>query len=295
MPFKPSVILFLTERCNLKCPFCCVEGRRSTSSIAPETFRRVVRDYRPLLLQLTGGEPTIHPRFDELLGWALRRVPAVQFTTNGAGGPEHFSRLMRRNGKKPLVVISLDAPDERHDAIRRRKGLFREILDATAALREARIPVSWNCTVFPPGTAAGLPDGNISAVPELIALSRRMRVPFNAQPACGAPPETRRALGAALAATDSPFITNSPRFIRMLQIGDSGPCRYNKLNVSIDTGGNPMPTSPGDCYFAESCERCYYTCVWEPTFLLSGNVFETIQYIFHIHSTLQPNPFPAFS
>jgi hypothetical protein len=64
----------------------------------------------------------------------------------------------------------------------------------------------------------------------------------------------------------------------MLLTGDSGPCRFNTLNVSVDTCGEPLPTRPGDCYFAADCSRCYYSCVWEPTFLLSASLPEHLSH-----------------
>lgn len=265
---KWSVIFEITDTCNLKCSFCYEATRRQKKHVGLETFAGVLRKYRPRLVQLTGGEPTMHPRFEELASLALERVPFVQMTTNGT--------LLRRRlpffaglRKKPILSVSLDAVGDPHDAVRKHPGLFREIEEMLPAYRQAGVPVGLSCTIFGKGAVPELPEGNLQQVPSLVSFAERMRVPVNFQPAAPAPPELRRALGELLRESRSNWLVNSGAYRRLLVRGHNGVCRYTWTNVSVGTDGNPMPTRPGNCYFCSDCRACFYSCVWEPTLLTS--------------------------
>lgn len=274
LSYKPSVIFEITDACNLKCSFCYEDVRRAKKAVPLEVFQNVLRKYKPFYLQITGGEPTMHPQFEELLKIALKKCPIVQFTTNGTilENKLPFFTSLR---KKPIIAISLDASTGLHDTIRGRNGLYHMILDVIPELQAIKVPVSFSNVVFGPGDIPELPDGNIHEVPELIELSRKLRVPINFQPFAPAHEETRKKLGEILLQTNSPYITDSPAFRKTLITGHNGICKYNLTNVSINTDGDPMSTVPGNCYFCSDCKACFYSCVWEPTLLTSKHFFSS--------------------
>lgn len=283
---KPSVIFLITDRCNLKCPFCFVEERRGRLDVDFDSFRAVLARRRPLLLQLSGGEPTVHREFPRLLEHALARVPAVTISTNGAGGWQRY-RWLARLRRKPMVGFSLDAPDERHDAIRAKKGLFSNIMDAASRLKRRGVPVAFNATITGPGDFDSFPEGNIGMADGLIDLAQQMRIPINIQPYHLTAADTRRRLGLRLLSERSPWVIGSRPFREMLVDGPSGICRYNLLNVSVGPDGEPLPTWPGNCYFSPDCKRCYYSCVWEPTFLASARAPEVAANFVSQYFTMQ--------
>ena len=93
-----TIVLDLTERCNLKCVMCYFSGTdrlrfapydRSLSergTMPVEVFEKVAREFFPRARRVALGcaaEPMIHPRFREILGIASRyRVPDLWFPTN---------------------------------------------------------------------------------------------------------------------------------------------------------------------------------------------------------------------
>jgi molybdenum cofactor biosynthesis enzyme MoaA len=107
-----TIRALLTEQCNLACVFCHNEGQPSTvaqMSLPPETLLHTVRAAATIATQVTvklsGGEPTLHPRFAEYLSAAvtagaddvvvitnahrlpplldgLRRCPRLRFSVN---------------------------------------------------------------------------------------------------------------------------------------------------------------------------------------------------------------------
>ena len=87
MNIPESVFLHLTKRCNLTCAHCHVSSSPLESSdITEETLRRVLdlMDLRSISdLRFTGGEPTTHPRFSQLLEMVNERGHKPRLITNG--------------------------------------------------------------------------------------------------------------------------------------------------------------------------------------------------------------------
>ncbi len=74
--------------CNLKCPYCSVTYRDTHSRIDYEVVRKYVEDLQSRGLKAViftgGGEPTIYPKFNELIQWIkYDRGLSVALITNG--------------------------------------------------------------------------------------------------------------------------------------------------------------------------------------------------------------------
>jgi uncharacterized radical SAM superfamily Fe-S cluster-containing enzyme len=93
----------ITDACNLACPVCYAESgphRQTHRSLEQVEFMLdcVVRnEIEPDIVQISGGEPTIHPQFFEILDAAKRRpIKHLMLNTNGvrlAREPEFARRL----------------------------------------------------------------------------------------------------------------------------------------------------------------------------------------------------------
>jgi hypothetical protein len=93
----------ITDACNLSCPVCYAESgphRQTHRSMAQVEFMLdcVVRNEKePDIVQISGGEPTIHPQFFEILDAAKRRpIKHLMVNTNGiriAQEPDFSKRL----------------------------------------------------------------------------------------------------------------------------------------------------------------------------------------------------------
>jgi len=96
-------LIEITDFCNLRCPVCYAESgpeRRTHRDLA--TIERmldaVVRnERRPDVVQISGGEPTLHPEFFRILDMARERpIQHLMVNTNGsriASDPEFAKRL----------------------------------------------------------------------------------------------------------------------------------------------------------------------------------------------------------
>ena len=80
------------------CPHCMRDAKPSGKLMTDETFERVmefVREAKPLVVSVTGGEPTEHPRWAEMTRELLRVKPValVSILTNGAWIEDKEQRL----------------------------------------------------------------------------------------------------------------------------------------------------------------------------------------------------------
>jgi len=79
----------LTDSCNLTCPMCYASSAPGGKHVPLDDCKRAIDrlvevEGRPEVLQLSGGEPTIHPQFREVLDYALSQpIDYVQINTNG--------------------------------------------------------------------------------------------------------------------------------------------------------------------------------------------------------------------
>ena len=82
----------LTNRCNLTCPVCFANANAAGYLYEPDmeqvrTMLNALRNERPVdgrVVQFSGGEPTIHPKFIEILAMAKEMgFTHLQAATNG--------------------------------------------------------------------------------------------------------------------------------------------------------------------------------------------------------------------
>jgi hypothetical protein len=136
-------IVEVTARCDLTCPVCFAgagEGRvpdLTLDQIAAMLDRFVATEGRPEVVQLSGGEPTLHPQILEILAAAQARdIRHVMLNTNGlrlARDPAFVRALAAHD---PTVYLQFDGVTAGpHRALRGRdlRAIKRQALDRLAA------------------------------------------------------------------------------------------------------------------------------------------------------------------
>jgi len=138
--------LQLTSRCNLRCRHCYL-GDGAPRELGPVQVRSVLKEFEEmqgLRVLLTGGEPLLHSRFDEinemLPDLFLRKV----LFTNGV--------LLKKDVLKRLKVheiqVSIDGMTAAHDAVRG-SGTWDVALDAVRRALDSGFEVSVSTMVHP--------------------------------------------------------------------------------------------------------------------------------------------------
>ncbi len=121
-------LLEITEQCNLSCPVCFAgsgpeHGRhRSMEEIEIMIEAIIANEGRPDIVQISGGEPTIHPNFFDIVEW-LKNSPVrhVMINTNGVKlmDREFVERLA---SYKPGIEIYLQFDSLRKETLEELRG-----------------------------------------------------------------------------------------------------------------------------------------------------------------------------
>ncbi len=131
----------LTSRCNLRCRGCLqgADGSGSDMDAAViEKMLALVDCGQPLVVQMTGGEPTLVPEKIEQLAAAagrMRRVPRLALQTNGTMITAELLAICCRY--RIEIGVSLDGPPQLQQRLR---GGSRATVQGLALLEERKIP-----------------------------------------------------------------------------------------------------------------------------------------------------------
>ena len=117
-------VIEITTRCNLVCPTCFADAGAgcdlSLAQVESMLDRFVEMEGRPEVVQISGGEPTVHPQILDILAAAnARGIRCVMLNTNGirlAQEPDFVSQL---TAYRPFVYLQFDGVStETHNALR---------------------------------------------------------------------------------------------------------------------------------------------------------------------------------
>lgn len=133
----------LTDRCNLNCLHCgsgCTA--QNSTCLACDAIERVLgrvaERYRAenIMVCLTGGEPMLHPDLFRVIRQAVRLGFPVGMTTNGTLIDSAAASRLAESGLD-TVAVSIDGPEDAHDAFRRAGGSFALAVRGVHALQAA--------------------------------------------------------------------------------------------------------------------------------------------------------------
>ncbi len=137
-----TLILFITNACNLRCKFCCYAGNLNQArDISYENLMRLSRTLPPFrTLLLSGGEPFMRPRLDEIMLAFARNngVSSIAVPTNGWYTDRIVAAcrafLDQEKGTLLSVGFSVDGLADRHNAIRGLPETFDNLCRSLSAL-----------------------------------------------------------------------------------------------------------------------------------------------------------------
>lgn len=161
-------LIEINEACNLSCPVCFAEssvkrqGHRSLVEIEAMLDAVVASEGEPDLVQLSGGEPTIHPQFFEILDAARRRpIRHLMVNTNGLRIAQEPGFAARLAGYMPGFEVYLQFDSLRREALMDLRGadLTRVRRQALEALEQHNISTTLVVTV-----KKGVNDDEIGAI-----------------------------------------------------------------------------------------------------------------------------------
>jgi uncharacterized radical SAM superfamily Fe-S cluster-containing enzyme len=158
----------LTNRCNLTCPVCFANANAAGYLYEPDIEQirgmlQALRDEKPVacrIVQFSGGEPTIHPQFLDILRMATEMgFSHIQIATNGIKFVDlEFAQQCKEAG---LHTLYLQFDGVCDDVYRRTRGesLYEKKLKCIENVRKAGLKI-----VFVPTIVKGLNDHEIGNI-----------------------------------------------------------------------------------------------------------------------------------
>ncbi len=166
--------LDLTNRCNLRCPICFANANAAGYVYEPDfdtvvKMMKLLRDEKPVptpAIQFAGGEPTIYPRFFDVIRKANELgFPQVQVATNGIliANQKDFAQKMADAGMH-TVYLQFDGFKEETYITARGVNLLPLKMKAIENLRNVKPkPLA---TVLVPVVVKGVNDDEVGKIVE---------------------------------------------------------------------------------------------------------------------------------
>ena len=169
----------ITDACNLQCPICYAESSpkrttwRSLEQVEAMLDTVVRNEGEPDIVQISGGEPTIHPNFFEILDLAKRKpIKHLMVNTNGIRIAQDREFAKRLAGYMPGFELYLQFDSFEVDVLQELRGAdLRDIrLRALEHLNEFNISTTLVVTL-----KKGLNDHEIGKIIEFGLRQRAVR------------------------------------------------------------------------------------------------------------------------
>lgn len=142
--FPKSIYIRLNRLCNLSCSFCLV-GKKSVGLSASQlkTILENLKSHGVKRAKLTGGEPTLHPDFFEVLKYGIDLGLEIAVYSN-----LYTEGIANKLTEYPISVSTSIHGDEKfHDEITQ-KGAYRKTYENILKLTSAHIPVTIHMVIM---------------------------------------------------------------------------------------------------------------------------------------------------
>jgi MoaA/NifB/PqqE/SkfB family radical SAM enzyme len=143
----PRLLIELTNRCNLRCQHCFAERHAGTGDLPFAILEKVLAEGKSCgidAVSFTGGEPTLHRQFAEIVGRVCAAGYPFSFVSHGGTFPHIYPLLLRSRPWFQGVTFSLDGAREQTHDWQRGAGSFRRVLRAASVCVMKDLPFTLN-------------------------------------------------------------------------------------------------------------------------------------------------------
>jgi MoaA/NifB/PqqE/SkfB family radical SAM enzyme len=146
----PRIVIELTNRCNLRCQHC-FDGRHGGREDLPlDVLGHILAEAQSNgfdHLSFTGGDPTVHREFAEILRLTCEAGYQFSFVTNGWNFVQVYPTVLPFRERLTVITFSLDgATQSTHDRVRG-PGSYRRVMQALSVCVAEQLPFSINMVV----------------------------------------------------------------------------------------------------------------------------------------------------
>ncbi|HVH25698.1 MAG TPA: radical SAM protein [Vicinamibacterales bacterium] len=162
------IVMELTNRCNLRCRHCFDQRHAGSGDLPLGLIEKVLRDARACgvdHVSFSGGEPTLHRHFAEILERIREARCTFGLVSNGSTFRQIYPLLLAYRESFAGVTFSLDgARRETHDRLRG-AGSFRQVMRAASICHVKALPFTFNMV---------LTHENHHEIDDLVELASRL-------------------------------------------------------------------------------------------------------------------------
>jgi SynChlorMet cassette radical SAM/SPASM protein ScmF len=181
VPPLTSLYLYIAGSCNLACRHCWINPTyqqvgNGGQYIKLEHVKKAIREAKPLGLssvKLTGGEPTLHPQFREIVALIREAGLDIFLETNGTLVDAALAEFLKKQ-EVGFISVSLDgATVETHEALRMVPGSFNQAISGIKSLVEVGFHPQIIFTIY---------RDNLSQITQIVELAESLEcgsVKFN--------------------------------------------------------------------------------------------------------------------
>ncbi len=152
--FPIHVSVELTSRCNLRCIYCYCGFIEHEEPLTKDELLNILSRWHELGLvgiEITGGEPLMHPHFLEILEFCSKRFYPLGILTNGTLIDEHLAARISEVAPQAAISVSLDgAKASTYEKMCGVAGSFEKAVKGIESLAKAglKVRVAMQVTAF---------------------------------------------------------------------------------------------------------------------------------------------------
>lgn len=146
-PYPTVYTLEITQRCHHNCLGCGNVFQHTGQEMSVGSWRKILDKLRPHVqaLRITGGEPTLHKQFDEIIYLIdSLGIPFVLFTNGNWTQPTKVIQILKRCINLKGVLISLHGADALNYQQFVRKDVFDSVVSNIQLATQAGLHVASN-------------------------------------------------------------------------------------------------------------------------------------------------------
>jgi MoaA/NifB/PqqE/SkfB family radical SAM enzyme len=145
-----EIVALISRKCFLNCVTCGTKAmygsdERFTDFFELDYLKKMADELAtwrsPKYVKMTGGEPTMHPDFVEIMQYySYKKVP-IRLSTNGVSFKVKENANALVDAGVDVVTISIDGMPGDHDRIRQGQNLFKTLTEGIANIKERRAQI----------------------------------------------------------------------------------------------------------------------------------------------------------
>jgi SynChlorMet cassette radical SAM/SPASM protein ScmF len=175
VPPLTSLYVYAAGSCNLACKHCWITPRFQHDGVGSGPFVKLEYVEKAIIegkalglrsMKLTGGEPTLHPQFRQLVTLIDDAEIGIMIETNGTLVDDDLAQFLKSKSHIAFISVSLDgATRETHDAMRSVLGSYEQAVSGIKNLVEAG---------FHPQVICTLHKGNIIEIDDFVQFAEQL-------------------------------------------------------------------------------------------------------------------------